>query len=109
MRAARDGGQMNKTAWQDCVSPPYFETFNSKVNKKVSYLNKKSLRVFEFRDSYVLYMFYRYQHYLSISQHGEVPVILELWGMWSAPSLPSLQDPLWPGVLAPDRVLSMGK
>ena len=25
-----------------------------KVNKKVSYLNKKSLRVFEFRDSYVL-------------------------------------------------------
>ena len=30
-----------------------------KVNKKVSYLNKKSLRVFEFRDSYVLYMFYR--------------------------------------------------
>ena len=33
----------------------------------VSYLNKKSLRVFEFRDSYVLYMFYRYEHYMSIS------------------------------------------
>ena len=32
-----------------------------------SYLNKKSLRVFEFRDSYVLYMFYRYEHYMSIS------------------------------------------
>ena len=29
-----------------------------KVNKKVSYRNKKSLRVFEFRDSYVFYMFY---------------------------------------------------
>ena len=38
-----------------------------KVNKKVSYLNKKSLRVFEFRDSYVLYMFYRYEHLMSIS------------------------------------------
>ena len=29
-----------------------------KVNKKVSYLNKKSLRVFEFRDSYVLSFLY---------------------------------------------------
>ena len=38
-----------------------------KVNKKVSYLNKKSLRVFEFRDSYVLRMFYRYEHYMSFS------------------------------------------
>ena len=38
-----------------------------KVNKKVSYLNKKSLRVFKFRDSYVLYMFYCYEHYMSIS------------------------------------------
>ena len=38
-----------------------------KVNKKVSYLSKKSLRVFEFRDSYVLYTFYRYEYYMSIS------------------------------------------
>ena len=38
-----------------------------KVNKKVSYLNKKSLRVSEFWDSYVLYMFYRNQHSMSIS------------------------------------------
>ena len=28
MGATRDGGQMNKTAEQDCVSPPYVETFN---------------------------------------------------------------------------------
>ena len=35
--------------------------------------------------------------------------MLELWGMQSAPSLPSLLGPLWPGVVAPDRVLSMGK
>ena len=33
---------------------------------------------------------------------GEVPVVQELWGM------PWLPDPLRPGVVAPDRVLSMG-
>ena len=40
---------------------------------------------------------------------GEVPVILELWGMPSSPSLPSLPGPLWPGVVAPDRALSKGQ
>ena len=35
--------------------------------------------------------------------------MLELWGMWSTPSLPSLPDPPWPGVVAPNRVLSMGQ
>ena len=39
---------------------------------------------------------------------GEVPAMLELWGMWSTLSLPSLPGPLWPGVIAPDRALSMG-
>ena len=34
---------------------------------------------------------------------GEVPVMLELWGMRSTPSLPSLPGPLWPGVVAPDK------
>ena len=29
--------------------------------------------------------------------------MLELWGMWSTPSLPSLPGPLWPGVVAPDK------
>ena len=38
----------------------------------------------------------------------EVPAVLELWGMRNAPSLPSLPGPLWPGVIAPDRALSMG-
>ena len=37
----------------------------------------------------------------------EVPVILELWGIQGAPSLPSLPDPLCSGMVAPDRVLSM--
>ena len=40
--------------------------------------------------------------------NGEVPAVLELWGMRSTPSLPSLPGPLWPGAVAPDRALSMG-
>ena len=40
---------------------------------------------------------------------GEVPVMLELWEMRSTPSLPLLTVPLWPGVVAPDRVLYMGQ
>ena len=40
---------------------------------------------------------------------GEVPAVLELWGMWSTPSLLLLPGPLWPGVVAPDRALSRGK
>ena len=33
--------------------------------------------------------------------------MLELWGMQSTPSLPSLTGSLWPGEVARDRVLSM--
>ena len=35
--------------------------------------------------------------------------MLELLGMQSTPSLSSFLGPLWLGVVAPDRVLSMGK
>ena len=35
--------------------------------------------------------------------------MLELWVIQTTPSLPSLPGPLWPGVVAPDRVLSMGQ
>ena len=38
---------------------------------------------------------------------GEAPLMLELWEMRSTPLLPSLPGPLWHGVVAPDRVLSM--
>ena len=34
---------------------------------------------------------------------------LELWGMRSVSSLPLLPGLLWPGIVAPDRVLSMDK
>ena len=33
--------------------------------------------------------------------------MLKLWGMQSAPSLLLLSGPLWPGMVAPDKVLSM--
>ena len=33
----------------------------------------------------------------------------ELWEMQSTSSLPSLPGPLWPRVVAPDRVLSVGQ
>ena len=39
----------------------------------------------------------------------EVPVMLKLLGMRSTASLPPLPGPLWLGVVAPDRVLSMGQ
>ena len=39
---------------------------------------------------------------------GEVPVMLELWGMQSTPSLPLLPGPLWLEMVAPVRALSMG-
>ena len=35
--------------------------------------------------------------------------MLELWGIQSMPSLPSLPSPLWSKVVALDRVLSMGQ
>ena len=38
---------------------------------------------------------------------GEVPVMLRLWGMRSTRSLPSLPGSIWPGVVVPDRDLSM--
>ena len=40
---------------------------------------------------------------------GEVPVMQELWEMKSTPLLLSLPGPLCPGVVAPDRILSIGQ
>ena len=46
--------------------------------------------------------------YPSAEMQSVYSVMLELWGMRSTTSLPLIPGPLWPGVLAPDRVLSMG-
>ena len=48
-----------------------------------------------------------YSGYDTKQSDGEAPVMLELWGMQSTPSLPSLPGPLCPRVVAPDRVLSL--
>ena len=50
---------------------------------------------------------YEFPVYDSKQSHGEAPGMLELWGMRSTPSLPSLSGPLWSGEVAPDWVLSM--
>ena len=48
-----------------------------------------------------------YPRYDTKQTDGEVPVMLELWGMQSTPLLPLLPFQLCPGVVAPDRVLSI--
>ena len=35
--------------------------------------------------------------------------MLQFWGMQRTPLLVLLPGPLWPGVIAPERVLSMGE
>ena len=50
-----------------------------------------------------------YPGYDAKQSDDEVLVMLELWGMHGTSLLPSLAGPLWPGVVAPDRVLSMSK
>ena len=40
---------------------------------------------------------------------GKAPVMLELWETPNMPSLPLLPGPLWPNVVALDRVLFMGQ
>ena len=50
-----------------------------------------------------------YPRYDTKQSDGEVPVMLELWGMRSTPSLPSYPGPFWLGVVAPYKALSMGQ
>ena len=40
---------------------------------------------------------------------GVAPAVLQLWGMRSTSSLPSLLGLLWPRVIAPDKAQSMGQ
>ena len=40
---------------------------------------------------------------------GEAPIMLLLCGMLSTPPLPSIQVPLWPRMVAPDSLPSMGQ
>ena len=51
----------------------------------------------------------QYPGYDTKQSDGKAPEMLELWEIQSTPSLPLLKCPLWPGVVAPDRDLSMGQ
>ena len=46
--------------------------------------------------------------YIMKQSESEAPA-QELSAMWSTPLLPLLPGPLWPGVIAPDRVLPVGQ
>ena len=39
----------------------------------------------------------------------EAPVMLELWGMQSTPSLTLFPVPLWLGMVVPNRILSLSQ
>ena len=41
--------------------------------------------------------------YVTEQSDGEIPVMLELWGIRSTSTLLSLPGPLWPGVVALDK------
>ena len=56
---------------------------------------------------YLLHLFRRVKY--TKQSDGEVPIMLELWGMRSTPYLPSIPDPPWPEMVAPERVRSMGQ
>ena len=49
-----------------------------------------------------------YPRYSTNQSDSEIPVMLKFWRMQRIPLLPSLPSPLWPGVAASDKVLSMG-
>ena len=47
--------------------------------------------------------------YYTKQSDGDVPVILELWGILSTPLLPLLPGPPWAEAVAPERALSIGQ
>ena len=44
---------------------------------------------------------------MTLSAFNSEALVLELWCLWSTPSLPLLPGRLWPGVVVPIRVSSM--
>ena len=51
----------------------------------------------------------KYPGYDTKKSDGESAATLELWGKWNTLFLPLSPGPLWPSVVEPDRVLSMGQ
>ena len=88
MGAARDGVQMNDSI-EDCVSPPYVETFNSKLIKRFRTWTRSRYVFSNFEISmffYVLCIYiyiyiyicvYENEHPMSISSISHIPVYYE--------------------------------
>ena len=69
-----------------------------------TYLNAQSAGAVEYTDFFSAELPpQRVSCYDTKQSDGGVTAMLELWGMRSTPSLPSLPGPLWPGVVAPDK------
>ena len=68
MGAVQDRGQMDKTAYWDCVSPPYVETFNSKLIKRFRTWTRSRYVFlnFEIPMFFICSMYMCYKHAMSI-------------------------------------------
>ena len=78
------------------------------IVNSISELIAQSAGAVEYTDYFSVDTFWICPEYDTKSD-DEVPVLLELWGMRSTPSLPTLPGPLWPRVVTPDRILSIGQ
>ena len=53
---------------------------------------------------------HRFNHYTTRTPASEGEALVQkLWIIWSTPSMPLLQGPLWPGVVVPIRVSYLGQ
>ena len=96
----------------------YSNTWNHlTVCKKRAQARLRMLSTKRFYKSYIrIYLIYMYKPDSVLTNlqwlifHKTKPnQTLEIWGIWSTPSLPLLPGSLWPGVVGLKRVLSMGQ
>ena len=74
------------------------------------WITNEELWVMSFLSVLLLYVLYNEcPGYDTKQSDGEVPVMLEFWGMRNTLLLPLLSAPLWPVMVAPDKTISMGK
>ena len=95
------------------VTPPYYRSYREE--KHLLYVELFTILIYSeihcavIRDCRIHWLYLcKCPEYDFKQSDGEAPEILELWGMGST-SLPLLPGPLWPRVVTPERVLSMGQ
>ena len=88
-------GRLVEIIWSICISKSHFPVgWSSKIHRL-----PLCRGIYHLNDS---------PGYETKESYAEVPVMLDLLGMRSIPLLPLLPGPHWPGIVAPDWVLSMG-